>query len=399
MVTQRLIKSNTFMRHNELTLGRFLRILMVVAVFAVSYFILNSISSVLLPFAIAWLLAYLMQPLVGFVQHRLKVRIRVLAIVLSLLIVAAVATGIIMLVVPSILKELGALGTVTHSLIAEEISNSSIPVPIMEIFLDMVNRYNIESMLDAERLKDVVFGAVDVISFLFTSFVVLLYLFFILLDFERISESWQPYVPKRWRGVAMKLWLDLVEGMNQYFRGQALVAFCVGVLFSIGFYIIDFPAAIAFGMFIGILNLVPYLQVVSLVPMLLLSMIKAENTGGDFWVIFLSALIVLAIVQLIQDLILVPRIMGKRMNLNPAVILLSLSVWGHLLGVLGMIVALPLTTLLLGYIRRYHEIMDYTDITEEGALREAIGTATFKREKSAGDSLADGKEEASTAES
>ena len=171
------------------------------------------------------------------------------------------------------------------------------------------------------------------------------------------------------------------------------------MLFSIGFYIIDFPAAIAFGMFIGILNLVPYLQVVSLVPMLLLSMIKAENTGGDFWVIFLSALIVLAIVQLIQDLILVPRIMGKRMNLNPAVILLSLSVWGHLLGVLGMIVALPLTTLLLGYIRRYHEIMDYTDITEEGALREAIGTATFKREKSAGDSLADGKEEASTAES
>ena len=129
MVTRLLKKSNTFMRQNELTLGRFLRILMVVAVFAVSYFILNSISSVLLPFAIAWLLAYLMQPLVGFVQHRLKVRIRVLAIVLSLLIVAAVATGIIMLVVPSILKELSALGTVTHSLIAEEISNSSIPVP------------------------------------------------------------------------------------------------------------------------------------------------------------------------------------------------------------------------------------------------------------------------------
>ena len=165
--------------------------------------------------------------------------------------------------------------------------------------------------------------------------------------------------------------------MNQYFRGQALVALCVGVLFSIGFLIIDFPAAIAFGLFIGLLNLVPYLQVVSLAPMLLLAMLKAANTGGDFWLITLSAIAVLVVVQLIQDLYLVPHIMGKRMNLHPAVILLSLSVWGHLLGVLGMIVALPLTTLILAYIRRYHEIAETTDKPEEHILKQAIGTMTF----------------------
>ena len=128
----------------------------------------------------------------------------------------------------------------------------------------------------------------------------------------------------------------------------------VGV--AIGFVIIDFPVAIGFGLFIGFLNLIPYLQIVSLLPMAFLALMKAANTGDNFWVVLLSALVVLCIVQAIQDLILIPRIMGKRMNLHPAVILLSLSVWGKLLGLLGMIVALPLTTLVVGYVKRYHEL-------------------------------------------
>ena len=130
-------------------------------------------------------------------------------------------------------------------------------------------------------------------------------------------------------------------------------------------------------MFIGILNLVPYLQTLSLIPMALLSVLEAANTGDDFWMIFLSALIVLAVVQVIQDVFLVPLIMGKRMNLHPAVILLSLSIWGHLLGLLGMIVALPLTTLILGYLKRYHEIAEISGYTEESTFREAIDSASF----------------------
>ena len=214
-----------------------------------------------------------------------------------------------------------------------------------------------------------------------TMCVMFLYLFFILLDFERLTKGWKPYVPRKWRGVVAKLWSDLVRGMNQYFRGQALVALCVGVLFALGFTIIDFPVAIGFGLFIGILNLVPYLQLVSLVPMVLLAVLKAANTGEDFWIIILSAFAVLAIVQLIQDLLLVPYIMGKRMNLHPAVILLSLSIWGQLLGVLGMIVALPLTTLILAYIRRYHEIAEKFDYTEGRMIKEIIDTADVSNGK------------------
>ena len=141
--------------------------------------------------------------------------------------------------------------------------------------------------------------------------------------------------------------------MNKYFRGQAIVALCVGILFSIGFLIIDFPMAIGLGLFIGLLNMVPYLQLVGFIPTILLAIVKAADTGENFWWVLFLALIVFAVVQLIQDSFLTPKIMGKVTGLNSAIILLSLSIWGSLLGVLGMIIALPMTTLLLTYYQRY----------------------------------------------
>lgn len=376
------------MKHNEMTIGRFLRIVMLVAVVAVAYFVLDSLSGVLLPFAIAWLFAYLLQPLVAFIQHKLRFKYRMLSIIVALLLICVFIYGCIMLVVPSIYNELVMLKDLALSLISKNLTNSTIPEPVMEFFMNLVEDNDFKSLLNTEfgteinkmildRLQMIIFGTVDVMQALFAFFIILLYLFFILLDFERLSESWTLYIPQRWRSVAIKLWDDLVEGMNQYFRGQALVAFFVGVMFSIGFIIIDFPAAIAFGLFIGMLNIIPYLQAVSIVPMVLLAMLKSANTGDDFWVILGSALIVLVVVQVIQDTFLVPRIMGKRMNLHPAVILLSLSIWGHLLGLLGMIVALPLTTLLLGYLKRYHEIASTFNYSEEQIFKEAIDSTVF----------------------
>lgn len=374
------------MKQNEMTLGRFLRIVVAIVVVAVSYFVLDSLSVVLLPFAVAWLLAYLLHPLVNFVQYKMRFKYRALSIFASLIFIVLLLYCIVVVVVPSMHDEVQAMKNITVEFLNKNIRNSSIPEPVMEFFKEMSDKEGITAFLQSAgesdiftmcvgRIKTFLLGTLNVVSQLFTLFVIMLYLFFILLDFELMSEGWKPYVPKKWRGVVTKLWNDLVSGMNQYFRGQALVALCVGILFAIGFVIIGFPMAIVFGLFIGLLNLVPYLQLLSLAPMVLLSMLKAENTGGDFWLILLSALAVLVVVQLIQDLILVPRIMGKRMNLHPAVILLSLSVWGHLLGVLGMIVALPLTTLILAYLRRYHEIAEVEGYTDGRAIKEAIDSA------------------------
>lgn len=207
--------------------------------------------------------------------------------------------------------------------------------------------------------------------------------FFILLDYEKLSEGWIKLVPKRSRRFAAALVDDVQHGMNSYFRGQALVAFLVGVLFSIGFLIIDFPLAIGLGMFIGFLNLVPYMQGFGFIPTVLLALLKANDTGENFWLILLSACIVFIVVQSIQDAFLVPKIMGKLMGLNPAVILLSLSVWGSLLGLIGLIIALPLTTLLLSYYRRFIERDERKVIlAEERRRKRPLSSQAFSSESS-----------------
>ena len=373
------------MKQSEVTLGRFLRIILIMISIIVSYFVLDNLSGILLPFAIAWLLAYFIHPLVNFVQYKLRLKYRALSIFVSLCFIIAVLVLVAMLVLPSMYAELNSFRAIITSFLSENVNYESVPAPIVEFVRDFSSRHGVTDILQRiangdfvsllmERVQVLFLGTLNVVKQMLAGCVILLYLFFILLDFDRLSRGWKPYVPKKWRGVVSKLWNDLVMGMNQYFRGQALVALCVGVLFSIGFTIIDFPIAIAFGMFVGLLNLVPYLQLVSIAPMLLLAVLKAANSGGNFWMILLAAFAVLAVVQLIQDLFLVPYIMGKRMNLHPAVILLSLSIWGHLLGMLGMIVALPLTTIILAYLKRYHEIAENFNYTEGQTLKEAIGS-------------------------
>ena len=185
------------------------------------------------------------------------------------------------------------------------------------------------------------------------SCIVLLYMFFILLDYEYLSKNWIKIFPKKNRPFWHVLMSDVKRELNNYVRGQGLVALCMGIMFCIGFSIIDFPMAIGLGILIGIMDLVPYLHTFALIPTAFLAMLKAADTGQSFWYIFGMAFLVFAVVQVITDMIVTPKIMGKAMGLNPAILLLSLSVWGALLGFIGLIVALPLTTLIIAYWQRY----------------------------------------------
>lgn len=183
--------------------------------------------------------------------------------------------------------------------------------------------------------------------------IVILYVIFIMLDYERIMLSFKQLVPFRHRKRTFQVASDIKNAMNRYFRGQFVIASIVGILFSIGFVIIGLPMGVVLGLFIGILNMVPYLQLISLPITAILCIVCTASSGVDFWVIFWESMAVYVIVQCIQDLYLTPKIMGKAMGLNPAIILLSLSIWGSLLGFMGLIIALPMTTLLISYYDTY----------------------------------------------
>ena len=92
---------------------------------------------------------------------------------------------------------------------------------------------------------------------------------------------------------------------------------------------------------------------VFLIPGAFLAAMKAAETGQNYWVVLGMVVAVFCIVQLIIESIVIPKIMGKKMGLNPAVLLLSLSIWGALLGFIGLIIALPATTIIIAYWKKY----------------------------------------------
>ena len=352
------------MLEKKITFDSFIRsVTLIVLVIGIGLLI-NRLSSVLLPFFIAWLLAYMLYPLVRFLQYRCRLRNRVVSIVVALVLVLSGITGTMFLIVPPIIEETTKLSDYIAPLAQQYLGESGI-IENVDLFIkrflsenDMVKLIQEKNVMDAlqtglAQVWGLVSRTLGFIFGIFTVFVVFLYMFFILLDYEKLSEGWLQLIPADKRPFFAGLASDVEHGMNAYFRGQSLIALIVGILFSIGFLIIDFPLAIGLGLFIGFLNLVPYLQLIGFLPTIVLALMKSLETGQSFWVILLMALAVFAIVQAIQDMYLTPRIMGHVMGLNPAVILLSLSVWGSLLGFIGLIIALPLTTLCLSYYRRF----------------------------------------------
>lgn len=352
------------MEQKKITFDRFIRGVIVIVIIVGVLLLLDRLSGVLLPFFIAWLVAYLVYPLVTFFQYRCRVKHRVLSIFCALLTLTVVGGGAVYLLAPPMLQEFGRVKDLLIEYFSSSAHSSNIPQMLSEFLHDNIDKETLTRLFKEGNLLDaikraapslwgILSGSVSLLFNIFTFFIILLYVIFILLDYESISEGWVHLVPEKYRTFVVGLRNDVVDSMNRYFRGQSFVALCVGILFSIGFLIIDFPLAIGLGLFIGALNLVPYLQVIGFIPTIMLAILKAADTGQNFWLIMLAAMVVFIVVQVIQDGLIVPRVMGKITGLNPAIILLSLSIWGSLLGMLGMIIALPLTTLMLSYYRRF----------------------------------------------
>lgn len=347
----------------EITFDTFARALMVVAGILAGYFLLTRLSDVLLPFFVAWLLAYLIYPLVTFFQYKCHLRYRIPCIVLALLLSLSLLGGILAIVIPPTIQELSHLrGDIVH--MVNDFGESPLAAEIDQYLRQNFDEKTISQFFQNEdamsilqaglgKLWGVISNAFTLLKGIVGAFIVLLYLFFILMDYEAISEGFVNLFPKTQRSTASMILEDVKNDMNAYFRGQALIALLVGILFSIGFTIVGLPMAIGLGVFIGVLNLVPYLQILGILPACLLIFLRSTQTGESFWLLFFYCFIVFLVVQSIQDLILTPRIMGKMMGLKPAIILLSLSVWGSLLGFIGLIIALPLTTLLISYYRLF----------------------------------------------
>ena len=348
--------------YTPITFDRFIRWALTALGIAVVFLIVNYLSSVLLPFFVAWLFAYLLYPIVKFVQYKLHVPTRPLSIIVTMIFVFAIIAGIIYLIIPPMIDEFNRFTVVLTKFLHETTGSNNISRMVKEWIIE--NQGQIEHFLKSPdfsnaiktampKVFSVVGQTASVVISIIASCITLLYMFFILMDYEYLTENWIRIFPKKSRPFWHELAGDVENALNSYIRGQGTVALIMAILFCIGFSIIGFPMAIGLAILIGILDLVPYLHTFALIPTAFLAGLKAADTGQNFWIIFGSAVLVFIVVQIIIDMIVTPKVMGKAMGLNPAILLLSLSVWGALLGFIGLIIALPLTTLIIAYWKRY----------------------------------------------
>jgi predicted PurR-regulated permease PerM len=332
--------------------------------------LLDYLSDVLLPFVTGLVVAYFLDPVTNRVQHVIKQR--VLAALFTLVSITLAVSLVVWFMVPMVGNELAEMGRTVSKMAANtelaQAAKEHLPENVWEEVNEILKRDDVKRYLTSDgavqMAKDtakkllpgvwgVLSGAANVLTFITGLLVIMLYVVFLLIDYHNMAARWRDYLPPSMRDDVSRFVEEFIQATNRYFRSQALVACCVAVLFAIGFSIIGLPLAILMGIFIGLLNMVPYLQIVGTIPCLLLAGLKALEQGDNFLGALGLVLLVFGVVQLIQETVLVSRFQGEAMGLSPAIILLSISVWGKLLGFLGLILALPLTCLGLAYYRRY----------------------------------------------
>ena len=378
----------------EFTFDRIARMLVLSVLILLIYVAVQAIWSIILPFLLAGIFAYVMMPLVRFFQYTLRLRSRGLSVILTLLLLGAVVYLAVIFIIPSINAEIEkTLQVISGYSSGQDILTMILPRNIRNYLNGGLRWGNFPQQLSFEKvlenvklLLDQVGGIINSTLSIFSWGLVFLigfiYFVFILLDFENLARGFISLFPKTLRPTIRTISMDLDRYMNNYFRGQALIAISVGILLSIGFNIIGLPLATAMGIFIGILNFIPYMQALGIIPLGLASLLMAAQTGENAFVCMLLAYGVLMIVQIIQDMIIVPHIMGQTMGMRPSLILLVLSIWGYLLGFFGMLIALPITMFIYSLYMRY--VLQDEEYIEQMRLQEEKRKAKQSRRKKRG---------------
>jgi len=333
-------------------------------------------------------MAYLLQPIVHFFQFKLKLKSLLLSIICTLVLVVGVLIGLVWFLTPMISNEISKLSQLIVLYTKGLNVNTILPLAWQNEIRNYLSHLNIQSILQDENIMSVVkkiapqlwsliSSSLNFVFGLVVIIIVLLYFILILLNYDKLSAGLFKIIPPDYRTLVTEILMDIENGMNRYFRGQALIALIVGSLFAIGFSIIQLPLAIVLGLFIGLINMVPYLKIVGILPTATMGLLRSVETGQTYLSVLLGIAIVFISIQLVEDLILTPRIMGKVTGLNPAVILLSLSIWGSLLGIIGIILALPMTTLIMSYYKRF--VLDKKD--KDPQPRQIVPEKTISKAK------------------
>lgn len=341
------------------TLDRVMRLIIGLSITIVVCLFLSRLSDVLLPFFAACVIAYMLNPLVKFNRRKLHLPRHYWAVWVTLIEVLLIVALLLYFFVPVVVKEVQELIRMVNTYSNHDGSMPLLPEFVKD-FVGKLDEQHLEELVESgkfdsilSRGETIVGAVVHTVLHMLEWLLMFIYVIFIMIYYDEISRGFKKIAPRKYRSQAVVVMGDVKEAMNHYFRGQGLMALCAMVLYSIGFSIVGLPMAVIMGVTVGVLYMIPYFQYVTVLPVAVICFIMSLGGDVSFWSMLVQCLLVYVVSQTICDYILTPHVLGKAMGLNPAIILLALSVWGSLLGILGMLIALPATALIFSYYERY----------------------------------------------
>ena len=341
---------------------------------------LDRLTPVLLPLAIAGILAFLLNPLVDFFEPKMSAKVsflfakirnpkRVKAILLVLMIGFCIITALTLATLTTVVPEMLKLAEETKvEYVQENIRNWATENKDSDwgklMMVSKLESIDLSALMSAgeQQLTRIthkgVSEAIALIGLLAGLALVPVYVFYFLLEARTIEMKWSDYLPlkeSRFKEEAVFVLSSFNDCLVVFFRGQVLVAFCVGVCLAIGFSIIGLPYAILIGLAAGLLGIIPYFGVIaSTIPVLLLSLAYGDQMLVDGAGAPVAALFICALVLFLEKTVIQPKIIGERVGMHPVAVIISVLMGATLVGgVIGGLLAIPVAMALRTVLFRY----------------------------------------------
>ncbi len=308
-------------------------------------------------FIIALVLAYLFDPLVDRIE-RLGIP-RTGAVMLLVAGIIIIVGGVVALLIPSLSKSFdqflsglpGYREKITLWAVPFLQEKLGISVPqTWEGWMDQMGRYQgvIRKIAEAayapllDTLSQTFSGLQGLVTTLLSFIVVPVAWFYLLRDIDSFKAGALDLFPPRRRDLVRRYALEVDEIVSNFMRGQLTVCLVLGVIYSIGLqFVADVPLGILIGLLAGLVSVVPYLGVIlGIGPALLLALLEHGDILHPGLVI-----LVFAVAQALEGNVITPKIIGDKLGMHPVTIIFAILIWGSLLGLTGMLIAVPVTAI------------------------------------------------------
>jgi len=320
---------------------------------AILFYILSKLKWLFIYFSIALFLAYFFDPLYKFLINKKIPKLFAILVVFAIIITLLILT--IFFVIPSLINQLNVL----YNEIPRFINKYQDMILSIEPQLSkFINPADVEALLKenlSELQKNILGFSQSMIIYLsnivssitFGIVIIPLILFYLLRDILAFKENLYTFVSKERKKEFKEILEEIDHIISGFIRGRLIVCFIVGTLIGIGLYFLNLKFALIIGIVSGIFNFVPYLgPIVGVILALIFAL-------GSSWWVLLMIVVLFVLVNQIEAIYLNPNILGKELGLHPLTIILSILICGQLLGILGVLMAVPLAAILKVLLFRY----------------------------------------------